>query len=211
MLKEYIPNSMMYVTLLTVQEIIGENGLNSILNYSGLTGYRGHFPPNNDDLETPGSDFAAVVRGIIAVFGEKGARPLLYKAGRRGFQLVMEKNPAMIGFVGLGLKLLSKRKRIEKVMTIGAESTNKVFGENQRFYVGEEGFVLELFDCYWCKGLTSTGPICFGDVGLNAEVVKWATGGDEHDVREVLCRAKGDAVCKIVISFEPRKEDAVNG
>ncbi len=210
MLKEYIPNSMMYVTLLTVEDIIGENGLNSILNYSGLTKYRDNFPPNDEKLEVPGSDFGAIVGSIIDVFGEKGARPLLYKAGRRGFQLVMEKNPAMIGFMGLGLKLLSKRKRLEKVMEIGAESTNKVFGENQRFYVGEEGFILELFDCYWCKGLKSEGPICFGDVGLNAEVAKWATG-DEHDVKEVLCRAKGDDVCKIVISFDAKKEGEENG
>jgi predicted hydrocarbon binding protein len=204
MLQEYIPNSMMYVTLLTFQDIIGVNGLNSILNYSGLTKYRDNFPPNDDKLEVLGSDFRKMVGAIIAIFGEKGARPLLYKAGRRGFQLVLEKNPAMLGFMELGLKLLSKRKRLEKVFTLGAESANKNFGENQRFYVSDEGFVCELFDCYWCKGLKSTGPICFGEVGLDAEVAKWATG-DEHDVEEVLCRAKGDDVCKIVISFEPKE------
>jgi predicted hydrocarbon binding protein len=204
MLQEYIPNSMMYVTLLTFQDIIGVNGLNSILNYSGLTKYRDNFPPNDDKLEVLGSDFRKMVGAIIAIFGEKGARPLLYKAGRRGFQLVLEKNPAMLGFMELGLKLLSKRKRLEKVFTLGAESANKNFGENQRFYVSDEGLVCELFDCYWCKGLKSTGPICFGEVGLDAEVAKWATG-DEHDVEEVLCRAKGDDVCKIVISFEPKE------
>ncbi|MBN2223649.1 MAG: 4-vinyl reductase [Deltaproteobacteria bacterium] len=48
------------------------------------------------------------------------------------------------------------------------------------------------------------GPICFGEVGLDADVTIWATG-DEHEVREVLCRAKGDDVCKIVISPEPKK------
>jgi predicted hydrocarbon binding protein len=204
MLKEYIPNSMMYVTLLTVREIIGENGLNSILNYSALNKYRDNFPPNDDRLEVTGSDFRGIIAGIIDVFGEKGARPILYSAGRRGFQLVLEKNPRMIGFAGLGLKLLSKKKRLEKVFTLGAESANKNFGENQRFYVSDEGFVCELFECYWCEGLTSNGPVCFGEVGLDAEVAKWATG-DEYEVREVLCRARGDDVCKIVISPEPRQ------
>ena len=204
MLKDYIPNSLMYVTLLTVREIIGENGLNAILNYSNLKKYRNNFPPNDEKLEIPGSDFSAIIASILDVFGERGARPILYNAGRRGFQLMMEKNPTMIGFVGLGLKLLSKRKRLEKVFALGAESTNKLFGENQRFYVNEEGFVCELFDCYWCKGVSSKGPVCFGEVGLDAEVAKWATG-DEHDVREVLCRARGDDVCKIVISLEPKE------
>jgi predicted hydrocarbon binding protein len=210
MLKEYIPNSMMYVTLVAVGDIIGENGLNAILNYAGLNKYRGSLPPNDDKLEIVGSEFAAVVGSIIEIFGEKGARPILYNTGRRGFQVIMEKNPMMSGFLGLGLKLLPKRKRLEKAFTVGAESTNKLFGENQKFYVSDEGFVCELFDCYWCKGLTSKAPICFGEVGLDAEVAKWATG-DEHEVREVLCRARGDDVCKIVISFEAKKAASEKG
>ena len=206
MLKKYIPNSMMYITLLTVQETIGKNGLNAILNYTSLTKYRDNFPPNDDKLEVPGTDFTRIQGGIIDIFGERGARSILYKAGRRGFQLVIEKNPTLLGLMGIGLKLLSKRKRLEKVFELGAESNNKIFGENQRFYVTDEGFVCELFDCYWCKGLTSEGPICFGEAGLDAEVAKWASG-DEHEVREVLCRARGDDVCKFVISLEPKVED----
>jgi predicted hydrocarbon binding protein len=195
---------MMYVTLLAVRDIIGENGLNSLLNYSGLTKYRDNFPRNDEKFEVPGNEFIKIVGSIIDIFGEKGARPILYNAGRRGFQVMMEKNPTLVGFVGLGLKLLSKRKRLEKIFSVGAESMNKNFGENQRFYVSDEGFVCELFDCYWCKGLKSNGPICFGEVGLDAEVAKWATG-DEHEVREVLCRARGDDVCKIVISLKPKE------
>jgi predicted hydrocarbon binding protein len=206
MLKEYIPNSMMHVMLLTVGEIIGEEGLNRILDDAGLGAYRGNLPPNDDRLGVPGPDFAKIVGGVVAALGEEGARPVLEQVGRRGFQLTVEKSPALMGFMGLALKLLSKRKRLERVFELGAQSTNKIFGENQRFYVSEEGLVFELFDCYWCKGLVSKGPICFGEVGVDKEVAKWATG-EEHDVREVLCRAKGDDVCKFVISFEPKKTE----
>jgi predicted hydrocarbon binding protein len=204
MLKEYFPNSIMHVALITVRDIIGENGLNSILNYSGLSKYRDTFPPNDEKLEVLGSDFTKIMGGILDVFGEKGSRVLLYRAGRRSWRVMMEKSPGIVGFMELGLKLLSKRKRLEKVFTLGAESNNKQFGENQRFYVSDEGFVCELFDCFWCKGLKSNGPVCFGEVGLDAEVAKWATG-DEHDVKEVLCKARGDDVCKFVISFAPRE------
>jgi predicted hydrocarbon binding protein len=210
MLKQYIPNSMMYITLLTVKEIIGENGLNAILNFTGLNKYRDNFPSNDDKLEVPGGEFATIIGGIIDIFGERGARPILYKAGRRGFQVALEKNPMVMGVMGMGLKLLSKRKRLERVFAAGAEFTNKTFGENQRFYVTDEGLVCELFDCYWCRGLKSNGPICFGEVGLDAEVAKWATG-DEHEVKEVLCRAKGDEVCKVVISFEPKEAEGATG
>jgi predicted hydrocarbon binding protein len=205
MLKEHIPNSMMYITLVTIEDIIGKNGLNSLLNHANLKKYRENYPPNNEKNEVPIVEFSSILGSLIEIFGERGARPILYNAGRRGFQVVLEKNPAMFGLVGLGLKVLSKRKRLEKIFTIGAEGTNKVFGENQRFYISDEGFVCELFDCYWCKGIKSEGCVCFGEVGLDAEVAKWATG-DEHEVKEVLCRARGDDVCKFIISFEPKKE-----
>jgi len=207
MLKDYIPNSLMYVTLLTLREIIGENGLNAMLNYTGLNKYRDNFPPNDDKPGVLGSEFTAMIGGILDIFGEKGARSILHKAGRRGFQILMEMNPTMVGFVGIGLKVLPRKKRLEKIFTLGAESANKNFGENQRFYISDEGFVCELFDCYWCKGLKSSGPICFGEVGLDAEVARWATG-EEYEVKEVLCRARGDEVCKIVISPEPKNIDS---
>lgn len=205
MLKEHIPNSMMYITLVTIEDIIGKNGLNSLLNHVNLNKYRDNYPPNDEKNEVPIVEFSSIIGGLIDIFGEKGARPILYNSGRRGFQVVLEKNPAMFGLVGLGLKMMSKRKRLEKIFKVGAEGTNKVFGENQRFYVSDEGLVCELFDCYWCKGIKSEGCICFGEVGLDAEVAKWATG-DEHEVKEVSCRARGDDVCKVIISFEPKEE-----
>jgi predicted hydrocarbon binding protein len=204
MLREYIPNSLMYVTLLTLKELVGEEGFNSILDHTGLNKYRDNLPPNNDELEVVGAEFATIMGGVIAVFGEKEARPILEGVGRRGFQVLVEKSPTLMGFIELALKLVSKRKRLERVFEIGAKSTNNIFGENQRFYVSDEGLVCELFDCYWCKGLKSDEPICYGEVGLDKEVARWATG-DVHEVEEVLCRAKGDDVCKFVISFEAKK------
>lgn len=205
MLKDYITNSLMYVTLLALKDILGDNGFNTVLQSSELNKYREEFPPNNDKLEVLGSEFTQLIKGVIYIFGEKGARPLLYNAGRRGFQVVLKENPAMFNLVGLGLKALPKKKRLEKVFSIGSKQANELFGENQRFYVGEEGFVSEFFDCFWCKGIKSEGPICFGELGFNAETAKWATG-DEYEVKEVLCRARGDDICKIVVSLEPKKD-----
>ena len=204
MLKDYIPNSLMYVSLLSLKEILGNNGFKALLNYSDLKKYTEAFPPNDDKLKVPGDDFTKLNAGVIDIFGEKGARPLLYNAGRRGFQIILEENPSLFGLVGLGLKVLSKRNRIDKLFTVASKETNKLFGENQRYYSNDEGFIFEIYDCFWCKGIKTKDPICFGEVGWNAEAARWATG-DEHEVKEVLCKAKGDDVCKIVISLEPKK------
>ena len=206
MLKDKIPNSLMYIALITLEDIMGKNGFYALLNVSGLSKYRDEFPPNNDEVEIPLSDFSSFFKGLLEIFGEKGARPLLYNLGRRSFNVILEENPALFGMVGLGLKVLPKKKRINKLNAIASKETNKIFGENQNYYSNDEGFVFEIYDCFWCKGLKTEGPICFAEVGWNAEAAKWATG-NEYDVKEVLCRAKGDDVCKVVISPEPIKGD----
>ncbi len=206
MLKDKILNSLMYVSLITIKDIMGKNGFNALLNFSGLAKYKDEFPPNDDKVEVPLPDFSALIKGILEIFGEKGARSILYNLGRRSFNVILEENPALLGLVGLGLKVLPKKKRIDKLYTIASKETNKIFGENQNYYSSDEGFVFEIYDCFWCKGLKTKGPICYAEVGWNAEAAKWATG-DEHGVEEVLCRAKGDNVCKIVISHDPIKDD----
>ena len=206
MLKDKIPNSLMYVALLTLKDIMGVNGLNALLNISGLSKYRDKFPPNNDKVEVPLSDFSGLLKGILEIFGEKGARPLLFNLGRRSFHVILEENPALLGLVGLGLKVLPKKKRIDKLYSIASKETNKIFGENQNYYSSDEGFVFEIYDCFWCKGLKTEDPICFSEVGWNTEAAKWASGGDEYEVKEVLCRAKGDDMCKYIISLEPKQD-----
>jgi predicted hydrocarbon binding protein len=193
--KDHIPNSIMYVSLLTLGEILGENGLNAVLTYGDLKKYRGTFPPNNDKLEIHTAEFTQLNAAVIDIFGEKGARPLLYTSGRKGVQVILEKNPALFGFIQVGLKALSPAKRVEKVMTTATKETNKLFGENQKIAFLENGFTTEIFDCFWCRGLKTSVPICHGEVGFEAEAAKWASGGIEYDVKEITCVARGDKTC----------------
>ncbi len=194
----------MYIALLTLKDILGENGFRALLNHSRISEYIENIPPNNEKLEVPFSDFSKLFKGILDIFGEKGARPLLINLGRRSFHVILEENPALFGLVGLGLKLLSKKKRIDKLYTVASKETNMVFGENQNYYMSDEGFVFEIYDCFWCKGLKTKGPICFAEVGWDIEAAKWASGGDDYEVREVLCRAKGDDMCRFVVSLDPK-------
>jgi predicted hydrocarbon binding protein len=193
--KDLIPNSIMYVALLTLDEILGENGLNAVLNYGDLKKYRGTFPPNNDKLEIHTGEFTQLNAAVIDIFGEKGARPLLYSSGRRGVQVILEKNPALFGFIHVGLKALSPAKRVEKVMATAVKETNKLFGENQKVTFLENGFMTEIFDCFWCRGLKTSVPICYAEIGFEAEAAKWASGGIEYDVKETTCVACGDKSC----------------
>jgi predicted hydrocarbon binding protein len=195
-MKERIPNSLMYVSLVTLVDILGQNGLNALLNYGNLNRYRDGFPPNNDKPEIPMAEFICLIRSMIDIFGERGTRTLLHNAGRKSIRVILEKNPALLGLINLGLKALSPKKRAEKALTVATKEGDKIFGIQQKLMVLENGFKTEISDCFWCKGLKTKEPICSGEVGFEAELIKWATGGAvEYDVREVTCIASGDASC----------------
>jgi predicted hydrocarbon binding protein len=194
--KDHIPNSIMYVSLLTLKEILGQNGLNAVLNYSDLKRFRDAPPPNNDKLEIPTFEFTQLNASIIDIFGLRGARPLMYNSGRRSVQVILEKNPALFGFINLGLKALSPRKRVEKVLVTVNKESGKIFGENEKLTILENGFKTEKFDCFWCNGLKAAEPICHTEVGFEAEVIAWAAaGGIQYDIKEVTCVACGDPTC----------------
>ncbi len=206
-MQDRISNSTMFVSLLALNGILGTNGLNAILNYGDLKRFKDAFPPNNDKLEIPIADFTQLNASILDIFGEKGARPLLYNSGRMGVQVILKENPSLMGFVRLGFRALPVRKRAEKVLAVTSKQANKIFGENQRFSVTKDGFVTEIYDCFWCKGLKTSEPICHAEVGFETEAIKWATGGVEYDVREVSCVACGDKSCTFVAREKERPEE----
>lgn len=200
-MKDRIPNSLMYVSLLTLKEILGQNGLNAVLNYGNLKRLRDEFPPNNDKIEIPMAEFMCLLKSILDIFGERGTRTLLYNAGSKALHVVLEKNPGLFGLINLGLKVLSPQKRAGKALKVATKEGDKIFGIQQKFTVLENGFKTEISDCYWCKGLKTKGPICHGEVGFEAELVKWATGGGiEYDVKEVSCIACGDPTCTFLVT-----------
>ena len=43
----YYPNNIARIYLQAMEEVMGKNGLNAILNMAGLTHLMDHFPPNN--------------------------------------------------------------------------------------------------------------------------------------------------------------------
>ena len=68
-----VPNSLLYVVLTTLEDIMGKNGLVSILNISGMSKFRDSYPPNNDKQESLASDISRLVSGVIDLIGKDGA------------------------------------------------------------------------------------------------------------------------------------------
>jgi len=195
--EQKIPNSLLYIALVTIENIMGKNGLNALLNLSSMTKFRDNIPPNDSEQVYPATDFSSLVKGLIDVVGMKGARAIISNAGRKGFRNIVEKSPELFGLVGMELeKMDTDRERISALLNAITYETNQIFGEGHQTFEEIDGvFIISIHRCSWCHNIKDAEvPICYGEVGFDDEAVFWATK-KRYKVIETACRAMGDAAC----------------
>ncbi len=78
------------------------------------------------------------------------------------------------------------------------EAAKQIFGDIYTYYENDEGYVIELSPCYWCRGLKTDAPICNSGAGFSHAVGRWIVGQDLR-IEETLCIARGDDRCRHVI------------
>jgi predicted hydrocarbon binding protein len=208
-MKEKYPNQLFYLMLITAEEIMGKQGLNSILNYSKLTKFRDNFPPNNGDEEHPSEDFSALMRGFLDVLGVQGARPIMFRGGIKAFELIHEQFPTLFNINGISPEEMeidaeTAFQEFRKIYGIIVEASRTLQGDVFKFYDVDEGVVLEITPCHWCVGVKADKPICYPQLGIQYGIAKWVTGR-EIKVEETHCIAAGDEMCRFVM-HRPEEE-----
>lgn len=201
-----IPNSFLHFTLRAIEEIMGTNGLNSILNMTGLSKFSNNFPPNNEEIESDAVDIGKLIKGAIDLIGQNGVKAILQNAGRSGYRMSLNENPELMDALAAELKKLpTDRDRIASLMGAITYDANRIFGEQHQELVGlEDGFEVRIAECEWCWGIAGMGrPVCFAELGLEEEAIFWATGR-HYNVTEIACRAMGAERCIFHIAGRPR-------
>lgn len=193
-----IVNALVRQALIASQEVMGEKGLNTILNNSGLERFVYNFPP--DDLK-PGvraAEYARLNQAIEDFYG-RGGRGILKRIGKTSFQYGVREQPALMGFAWIALKALPHKRRIKFVFSSIAEAL-KISNPQVKAWAGEENGKIFFIKstCAICKGRLSDRPICHLFVGSLSEAILWATG-ESYDVRETDCLAMGNDYCRFEV------------
>lgn len=76
MAKLYYPNKIARIFLAAMEDVMGKNGLNAILNLAGLQKYIDNFPPDNLEREFDFADFTALQIALEDMYGPRGGRGL---------------------------------------------------------------------------------------------------------------------------------------
>lgn len=188
-------NFVMRIYLSTIENIVGSNGLKSILNYAHLEKYIDSMPPNNDRLEIPLKDLQIIFHSLYELFGQKGVRGLQLRVGRENARIGIEGRSSLAKPLMVAARLLPEAKRMHLLLQKLVEQSNQVYtfqiGESPvELQEDEDHFLIIHKDRFESEGITSDVPVCNLFVGNLQHAVEWITR-HPHKVEEIECRAMG--------------------
>ena len=197
----YWSNRMGRMYLLALEDVLGRNGINAILNGANLRYRIGNYPPDNLALGWNFEEMSALGQAIDDTYGRQGGRGIAIRAGRAWFHHAQKDFGAVLGISDLAFRLLPLgiKMRINMSLNAMADTFNKT--SDQIVRVEEDGGRLyyHIDRCPECWSRTSVEPICNTELGLLQETLHRATGGKGFFVEEILCVARGDPSCTYVI------------
>jgi predicted hydrocarbon binding protein len=205
-----IANGVMRASLEGIQDIVGENGLKSILNYSHLGKYIDSFPPNNEELEIPLEDLHTLYLSLKELFGSRGASSIQLRVGRENARRALENRPAMAKSIKVATRLIPEKKKMNLVLQKFAEDVQKnIPSKSDTPYVDvkeeDDCFLLINKTNFESEDITSETSVCNVSVGMLQYIMEWVTGHPHH-VEEIECRAMGHPADVFRIT-KARKED----
>jgi predicted hydrocarbon binding protein len=199
----YYPNKMVRIILLAMEEVMGRNGVNAILNLAQLKHLVNNYPNNNFDRQVTFTELGALMRCLDVMYGPRGGRGLALRAGRACFKYGLKEFGPVLGISDLAFRLLPLHMKLKVGADVFAETFNKFSDQVVRLGEAEDRFLWDIVRCPICWGRKAETPCCFLAVGILQEALYWVSGGKNFEVYETACVACGDEACTIVIEKKP--------
>jgi len=199
----YWPNKMGRMFLLALEDVMGKNGVNAVLNLARLRHLINNYPPNNLDLGWSFDEMGALNQSLEDMYGPRGGRGLATRAGRAGLYYALKDFAAVLGIADLAFRLLPMGMKIKIGLNAMSETFNKTSDQVVRVEEELDHFLYYIDRCPVCWGRQAQTPICYGALGLLQEGLHWVTGGKNVRVEEIECIAMGHPSCVFVVEKRP--------
>jgi hypothetical protein len=194
-------NALLLQVMRGIEDVLGTNGLNAVLQSSGLERYVNN-PPTNDLDSTVLAREYAQLNAAVEEFTGRAGKGMLQRIGRSSFQWGIKEQAAVMGLAGIALKALPQRLRRRAILLALRKGLMDLVPYGL-VDVREEGNILVYSDyaCTICHTRHGDQAICHLYIGTISEAMSFATGKSfrEFEVVETLCRAKGDQCCRFEI------------
>ncbi len=199
----FFPNKMGRIILLALEEVMGRNGVNAVLNLARLQQYIGHYPPNNFANEFSFDEVGQLLQSLDEMYGPRGGRGLALRAGRACLRLGIQDFGPMLGIADLTFRLLPLGMKLKVGFEVLAQMFNKFTDHLVRLDEDEQYYYWIMERCGTCWGRKSDFPCCHLAVGILEEALYWVSGGKNFYAEEVSCIAAGEQTCTILVGKQP--------
>jgi predicted hydrocarbon binding protein len=199
----YYPNKIARIYIQAMEDVMGKNGLNAILNLAGLQQFIDNYPPDNLERQFDFAHFTALNAALEDMYGPRGGRGLALRAGRACFAQGLKNFGALAGVGDLAFKVLPLSAKLKMGLPAMATIFTNFSDQLSEVQEHDDHFTYTIKRCPVCFSRTTDKPVCHAAVGLLQEGLRWVSGGHEFRVVETLCHAKGDENCIFVVYKEP--------
>lgn len=199
----YYPNKMARIILLSLEDVIGRNGISAVLNFANLQHLIDNYPPNNFDRNFRFNDLGSLHCALDTMYGQRAGRGLATRTGRAYFNHGLREFESVLGISNLTFRLLPLKMKIKVSLEAFADLYNNHTDQVVRLEEHPDMFCWHTERCPVCWGRETDSPCCHLAVGMFQESLFWVSGGKHFMVEEVSCIALGDPTCTIHISRQP--------
>ena len=199
----YYPNRIARYFFQAMEDVMGQGGLNMVLNLARLDQYISNAPPDTLDKDFDFASMTALNIALEETYGPRGGRGMALRIGRATFSQGMKNFGILAGINDPIFRALP----LEKRCLMGLQALAQVFNNfsDQKCSVEEdpESYRFIVPNSAMCWGRKTDKPVCHAMAGIIQECMRWASNGYEYYVVENTCRACGDAQCVFTVQKTP--------
>lgn len=197
------PNKMGRMLLLALEDVMGRNGVNAVLNLAKLRHRVNRYPPNNLELEFGFYELSQIMQALEDMYGPRGGRSLAIRMGRAGFKYALKDFGSLLGLADLAFRLLPLGMKLKVGLNAMADTFNDFTDQRVRVEEEADHFLYIIERCPVCWERQAANPCCYAAEGLLEELVYWVSNGRRFAVQEISCISTGDASCTFTIGRRP--------
>jgi predicted hydrocarbon binding protein len=184
---ELVSSMALRLVIDTFNDILGEKGKNSVLNYAGFGELIKDPPAYDETVMVPRAFLNGMIRASVDVVG----------AGNNTIRHLVAHNP--------NIRALAENtdipalKKLEAVLNYYSATANRP----PLFVIGETMATYRVPSCVLCEGMRTEKPFCTYIAGVFEGFARHIAGIPGAKCVETLCKARGDSECTYEITYDP--------
>lgn len=200
----FYPNKFARITLSAFEDVLGENGLNSVLNHASLNKFVTQKPPDDLHRDFDFADLSSIFLAIENLYGPRGGRGLALRVGKVSYSDYLKHFGALSGFKHPEFMELPLNSRLEISLIAGSRLFSRMSDQTITLSTLDGNYIWSTLNCPVCQGRSNQDkPMCYSTIGFLQAMLTDVSGGLEFKITESKCQAMGDDSCEIIIQKEP--------